>query len=310
MREILVYHWWSESSDRPPHLNLRSPLIHSIATLRGVNKELPVIVLDGSAEKIDYAGWDKRLNFLVIPISFHLAGYKDKAGWRNLSRLFDIWRYVNNNCTVIYSDLDVFWLKDPLPLVQDPSKFCFNKFNSGFFYYDRTAKDVHKFFNLFEAYTITSLNDDNFRVITRSYTDYNEWYYVLDETILTYMYVKMPELFNAIDIYEHLTPSSDCNDILNADTDRLKMLHCHGMSVENHLEQEEWRRKYNRGLAPLLIKELYENMCISIGERGIEELYGTELVQFPKVSLKKKGFVKRLLASKKDGGLYNLNEAL
>jgi hypothetical protein len=310
MKEMMVYHWWSEPSDRPPHLNLRSPLIHSIATLRGVNKELPVVVLDGSSQRVDYGGWDRKLKFLVIPITFSLSGYQDKAGWRNLSRMFDVWKYVNTDVTVIYSDLDVFWLKDPLPLVQNSDKFCFNKFNSGFFYFNRLANDVYRFFKIFEAYTITALNDDNFRVITRSYTDYNEWYYVLDETILTYMYVKMPELFNVVDIYEHLTPSSDCSDILAADPDGMKMFHCHGMIVENKLEIDEWRRRHNRGLAPVLIKELYDNMRISIGDRGIEELYGPSWTNAPKVSLKDKEFVKRLLSTKKDGGLFNLTEAM
>lgn len=304
---MIMYHWWSEETDYPPHLNLRTPLIHSIATLRGTGCTDSVIVMDVSEKPQSFNGWDRKLNFSVLRWKPILHTYQNKPGWKNLSRLFDIHEFCTTvDCYgVIYCDTDVFWLKNPYPLLQDPNKFCFNGYNSGFFYFDIRSPDVSNFFELFKAFTLTALNDDNFRVITRSYTDYNEWYYVLDETILTYMGVKMPHLFNFIDINEHLTPHA-MKDI-HTDASQAKMVHCHGTNIENHREKEEWRKKYNRGLAPLIIKELYDNMKKALGDE-VDTLY--EGFNFKQVSLFDKKFLSDLMATKNKDGLYNLIEAV
>lgn len=310
MNSVLLYHYWNDDA-RPPHLNLQVPVVHSIATLRAVNQDLKVIVLDGSDRPQDYHGWDRRLNFQVVPISFSLSGCKDKAGWRNLSRLFDIqafWHKIQEG-TVIYADADVFWLKDPLPLAKDPARFCFNKYNSGFFYFDKNSPEVQWFFELFKAYTLTALNDDNFRVITRQYTDYKEWYYVLDETILYYMYVKMPNRFNVVDIYEHLTPCGDFDNVFEIDIPRLKMVHCHDMIMENPYEEEKWRRAHNRGLAPLIYKEVYANLMRAVGENGARELYPKEFGKFKQVNIGDPNFIARLIETRNERGHYNLTGA-
>lgn len=312
MNTAVVYHWWIEKSDRPPHLNHRTPLVHSIATLRGVNKEIPIIVIDISEEKINYHNWDKKLNFHIVRRKPILKkDYSDKAGWKNLSRTFDIWNLVKGKDfdAIIYCDSDVFWLKDPLPLDQNADKFCFNGYNSGFYYFKPKSKDVERYFKLFQAYTLTSLNDENFRIITRSYTDYNEWYYVLDETIMTYMYHKMPELFNMVTVKEHLVPSCNKSEFANIDIKDIKMFHLHGTIVENNIEQEDWRKKHNRGLAVLLIDELRNNAIKAIGIKGIQEIFEKEYQSVKTTSMYDPIFIKRFLETK-EKGMFNLVKAI
>lgn len=306
MKECLIYHWWGNPSDRAPHLNHRTPLIHSIATLRGVNQTIPVYVLDISDEQVDFHGWDAKLNFKVIKWKPILAEYHDKAGWKNLSRTHDVHHFAQTipEDVIIYADSDVFWLSDPLPLHQNPDKFSFNKFNSGFWYYNKHSSMYKKFFSLYDAFIITSLNDDNFRVITRMYTDYNEWYYVLDETVLTYMYVKMPHLFNAVTALEHLVPSCNRSEITR--TQDAKMIHLHGTMVENPTENEDWRKRHNRGIACLIIKELHDNMVNAIGIDGVKTMFDKEYGFFKQVSIHDGSFIDKFLNTKVDG-MYHLN---
>lgn len=247
----VYYHWFPEPSDgRQPWRSLRCPIILSIATLRAADPHIPITVLC-DADWLQWGEYPQSLNFEVKHIPFHLKHYEDKAGWKHLSRLFDLNRHATG--TVIYSDSDVFWLKSPLPLAEDSVRFCSDGFNTGIFYYNSSSDIVKQFFELFEAYTIGALNCEEIRQLLKTYVGYEEWYYVWDEMTLTYMSRKHSDLFQKIPREEHA-----CARDLKEDIDfwRLKAFHCNGAVVYNQTTND----KHCRGLMCVLVKEWWESI--------------------------------------------------
>lgn len=309
MNTAVAYHWWSLESDSPPHQNIRVPIIGSIATLRAVDKTIPIYVLDCSDHDVDWHGYDKFLNFKIIKTQFFLKDYRHRNGWQNLSRIFDLRRTEIPEKILLYSDSDVFWIKSPLPLEKSPNKFCFNGTNSGLFYFDKTSPDVAQFFNLFEAFTITALNDESFRIITRQYTGQIP-FFVIDEQVLTYMHVKMRELFNTLDIPEHFTLY---NVTQHTDLSKLKNLHLHAVIVENPLEVIDWKKRWNRGATLIFIQELYDLMNSILSETQVQSMFDHQLMEFAKIhrtSFVDLEFQNRFLKSKDQDGHYHLLNAL
>jgi hypothetical protein len=246
----VYYHWFPEPSDgRQPWKALRCPIILSIATLRAADPHIPIKVLC-DADWLQWGEYPRSLNFEVKHIPFHLKHYEDKAGWKHLSRLFDLNRHATG--TVIYSDSDVFWLKSPLPLAEDPVHFCSDGFNTGLFYYDSSSDIVRKFFELFEAYTIGALNCKEIRQLLKTYVGYEEWYYVWDEMTLTYMSRKHRDLFQEVPREEHASARDLKEDI---DFWRLKSFHCNGTVVYNQATTNQSYKEHSRGLMCVLVKE-------------------------------------------------------
>jgi hypothetical protein len=307
MKECVVYHWWSDPHDESPVKNLRTPLMLGIATLRACNPDIPIYVIDGSATAKDFGNLAEMLNFKIVPSRCSLDSY-EVPGWRNLSRLFDIEKLseVIEEDVIIYSDADVFWLQDPLPLHQDTSKFCFNIYNSGLFYYDK-HKISPKFFEIFKAYAITALNDENFRYVSWQFSAPNPAYLVLDEAILCYMWHKHPYLFNKIDIKEHwMVGSVDPNNIETP----TKMAHAHGLSVYNRFATADWKKNYARGILPLLIEECYLRLTSVLDPN---EVYSEKEIDYYlplQVKMSDQHFLRTLLDCKNEEGLFDFMIAI
>jgi hypothetical protein len=270
--ECVVYHWWSEEYDSPPAENLRAPILYSIASLRGVDKTIPIYILDGSKKPQNWHYWSSSLRFKVIPTTFcYEAKYAHRPGYKHLSRIEDIWNTKIAEEKIIYCDTDVFWIRSPRPTVFDGQRFAFNKYNTGFFYYNRTSPLIKDFHELWHAYVITALNDENFRVISTQYHDYREWYYIADETLMSYMMHKMPQYFDTIDINEHFTVGMSVQGMPSPD--KIKMIHTNGMLVKNVFTGSE----HARGLLPLMIKECW-NAIEGIGQQKLEMLYTRQVL--------------------------------
>lgn len=316
MKPAVVYHWWHDPiKDIHVYNNLRVPLIISIATLRGSDPNIPIYVLNGSDVNVSWLDFPEKLNFKVVPYSFCLGDYRDRPGWNLLSRLNDVADFSKQieEDLIIYSDCDVFWLNSPFPVEQNPDKFCFDRYNSGFFYFDKRSANTQKFFELFKAYVLTALNDENFRVITRQYASEDSWTYVLDETILYYMSCKLDNIFNIVGPYEHLAPWTQAEIMRVIDFDKIRMMHIHGTSVKNELEHDYERHNHARGLSCILIKEFYERIIKVLKEDDLKLIFGSALDHYlPKqASLRDSDFIERWLLTKKSKGeLYQLNEAV
>lgn len=313
MKTAVIYHWWGYKTDAPPIANLRSPIITSIATLRGVNANIPIYVIDVSNDKQDWMDYPRHLNFTVIEQpAFLKKNYSHRVGYQNLSRLFDINRvqYDFPEDVLIYCDSDVFFLKDPLPLHQNSDLFCFNKYNSGFYYYNKQSENCKKFFEIFEAYALTALNDESFRYITKQFDDPKD-YFVLDETLMYYMYVKHRDLFGVVDAQEHFITSM-AQGGYEYKTESIKMYHGNGTFVINPYAKSQYEEKYARGLMCLGIYELYKNLKRALSVEDIEKMY-SELERrnfLAKQVSFNEDFLKKIVATKKESGHFYFTEAI
>lgn len=256
MKECVYYHWFACKEDSPAYANLRAPAIVSIATLRAVS-DVPIVVLDISDQATDWGGLDQKLKFTSIQIKPELERYRGLKGWQHLSRLFDLEKYASSE-TVIYSDSDVFWMKDPLPLTQKEG-FCFDGYNTGFFYYKRP---LEKFFEVFKAYTIGALNNENIRRLMKSHIGYDAWHFVFDEMITTYISKENKELVAIIPPEEHGCPRRFQSTSLS----EMKNLHFNGVYVRNPVFKNELEKDHCRGLAGLIIGEFAELLEKALGE--------------------------------------------
>lgn len=263
LNPTVYYHTFTGKNEFPAYSNLRVPTLLSIATLRAVNPDIKIVVLDGSENMCNHP-WGKykeSLNFQVWGTEFHLAKrWNHIRGWQHLSRLFDMNRRIpmfrrkdkTYEETAIYCDSDVFWVKDPLPLKWNKDGFCFDGFNTGFFYY-KPNDFMDQFFEIFEAYTISAMANKDIREILKSHVGYEAWHDVWDEMTMTFMAHHHRELINIIPLDEHCTARRKTPDA--------KMFHANGTMVSNRFPQREGEREHSRGLLCLVIKEFYENIC-------------------------------------------------
>ena len=85
----VYYHTFTGDNEFPTYKNLRVPTLLSIATLRAVNPDVEIIVLEGSNNLVNYT-WGEypdKLGFKVWHINFHLEeNWSGIKGWQHLSR--------------------------------------------------------------------------------------------------------------------------------------------------------------------------------------------------------------------------------
>ena len=329
MNSAFIYHWWAEkpedghgNEDGPPYTNLRTPIVPSIATLRAQNKDIPIYVLDGTNFDVDWGEFPEVLNFKVVKFEQTLKEYSHRPGWRHLSRIFDLQTFHKEipEDIIVYSDSDVFWFDDPLPLMSDPVKFCFNGYNSGFFYYDKKSNLVKQFFEEFNDCTMKALNDEVFREEVWSCRDQRHWYFVLDEAILEYLafypweqgHLKREEvdfLDVGMDLREHVT----ARELQRVNIHEMKMFHTNGLMVQNKFPKNSGEEEHARGLVCLLFKELYQSLKEVLTEDQISKIYKKEEMDhfFPmQIKFKDSRLVNKILLTKTDDGNFSLMDAL
>jgi hypothetical protein len=276
MDHRVIYHWWAHDSDPRQHCqNLRSPIALSIATLRAKNPEIKIDVLDCTSDfSVDRWGeWPSILDFTVYQQDpFLKKTYSHRPGYMHLSRIFDL-QSIKSDEMVIYSDADVFWFLNPLPLMRDGKKVAFNGYNTGFFYY--IPDQSQKFFEIFNAYTITALNNEIFRQELRKHVGYNDWYYVFDEMTMSYMFHEHTELFSKIDISEHCTIRD-----LSHNPSFIKMIHGNGAMMHNHLAKHAGEREHCRGLFCLIWKELWDGLNKVLDDDQIGQVFTSQELSY------------------------------
>ena len=268
-----VYHWWNYSNETPAYANLSAPIVLAIACLRSVS-DVPIIVLDVSDKDQEWGHFPDKLNFSIVKINPYLSKYKNNvAGWRYLSRFFDLNRHVQTD-TVMYVDSDVFWFKNPLPFLQTPNKMCINPWNSGFFYYQPTK--VKHFFHLFESYAMSAIFSGEIRNVMQTHIDWKGWYGVWDEMILKFMHDQNPELINRLSRNEH---SITC-EFVEADIDNIKMWHLNGLNVSNYVAKNADEQKHSRGLVGLTIKEFHSKIIQVLSESDLRMIYSQNEIDY------------------------------
>jgi len=282
---------------------MRCPTIVSIATLRGVNPNVPITVLDKSETPQDWGEFPEKLNFDVAhDPTFSCERYKNVvAGYKHLSRFPDLVSYTKDKDErVVYVDADVFWFRDPFPLAVTSSKLCIDGWNTGFFYYE--ARYANKWFDPFEAYMKSAIYSEELRDVLKQHVNYDDWYVVFDEQIITYLKKTNPQLIEIIPDCEHITGSR----LEELDPDTAKMLHFNGIMVHDNYH----RTRHARGLAGIIIQEFYDNICKSLDASDIEKIFTPHAMRLygsKRFSLFRN--LARLLETKTDR-LYRLDKCL
>lgn len=271
MEQCIFYHYWFWKPEAYNNLNV--PVIPSIATLRGVNPDVPIVVLDCSDHETDYGPFPELLNFKVERIvPTYRPQHKLFKGSNLLSRIMDIYRYAKEQGVkqVVYSDCDAFWLKDPFPLeLSDSPRFCFNGNNTGFFYYNTVTNE--EFHQVFHAYNLAAIYHREIREIMKRHVGYADWFDVWDEMTTTFMYKENPGLIDIIPKREHGIAREIKRN--NVDVAKMKMFHCNGTLVANEVYKADNEKEHCRGLVPFLVEELYDNMCRSIPKEYMDIIY-------------------------------------
>lgn len=269
MKVHACYHWWHYPDEPPAYANLRTPVVASIATLRAVS-DVPITVFDTSRKDAEWGHFPEKLGFRVQKVEPEMEYYSDIIdGWPYLSRLYDVRENAPECDALMYVDSDVFWFKNPLPFAKPPDKFCFDGWNSGYFYYDPKSDTIELFHEIFDAYTKAAIYSNDVRKVMKRYLNYDGWYGVWDEMMLTYMAHHHPNLFHLIPVEEHST----ARVLQYVSRDAVKMFHCNGTMVSSPFGKFGGEAKHSRGLMPLLVREFYEKLTKVLDEKDLGMMY-------------------------------------
>jgi len=295
MKPTAVYHWWSLPNEPPVYENLRTPIIASIASLRAVS-DVPIVVLDLSDFNVDWGYFPQKLNFEVIKHKPKLTPYQNLVeGWRHLSRIPDLYAWAQND--VLYVDSDIFFFQDPFPLSCVTDKFCWDGWNTGFFYFNPNAKLCQEFYEIFDSYCMSAIHSQEIRKLMKSYLQYDSWYGVWDEMILSFFKFEHSHLFNYIPLQEHTTAR------VLAQCPKPKVFHANGSLVSNPLTHEV----NARGLLPIMISEFFNNVIKVLSTSDLMKMYGQLLTHFENQKISLLENANKLEGCKDQNGHYHLN---
>lgn len=310
-KPVAVYHWWAHDGEPEPFANLRTPLLLSIATLRAVSA-MPIIVLDSSARLNNWAHFPDKLGFTINHIQPVYHKFESSLpGWQYLSRIPDIFNWLKIICpdcpTAMYVDSDVFWFKNPEPFSCDAENFCFDGYNSGFFYANLNSNSNQSFIDIFDAYVKTGIYSQDFRNIMKNYVGYDDWYGVWDEMVLAYMLKKHETLFRILPHTDHGTS----RNLTETHAAWFKMLHCNGTMVTNPLAKCSGEKEHCRGLMCLVIKEFYDNIRKVLDQTDIDMIFSqAEQAHYLPKQFSLLNNMKKLRDTKDSQGHFHLQNAL
>lgn len=262
---MVIYHWWCDNPKIKPYQDMANPVVPSIVVLRSHNKTIPITVLDLSNNPQDWGCYPDLLNFTVVRWTpkLDLRLYKSS---KLCSRVWDIWEYVKqigqNN--ILFTDSDIFWLKNPLPLNKQESDGRILKFycssNTGVWYFDKTSQisdDVIREWKFVISRVLIGDNDFFDELITEVPSATERHFQ--DEVAFGYLIKKHPNLYNPIDCEENYTIYRLMNK------ERLQDIKClHGLSAVLGSK---------RGLICLALKELKDAVQSVLTEKHINVVF-------------------------------------
>lgn len=135
----VIYHYWNDNIDDILSDSF-NPILCAISILRSFNQKINIIVLDRSNKNHDWSKFENLLNFTVVKIK---KRFQKNNGYcsDSFARIFDINDLISQFQfdTILFNDVDVFWLTNPLPLYnfeKTINKKYFNcNRNNGVFYF-------------------------------------------------------------------------------------------------------------------------------------------------------------------------------
>ena len=183
-----------------------------------------------------------------------------------VSRFWDVWAFANliPEEVVIYADSDILWVKDPLPLSNDPVlNFCGEIRGDGFFYFRARSLGSEVFLNTVRSMTLGGILSDELRTKMRI-SGYHTPMFLAE---MPYRYLVrngMTRGWSPIDLLE--------NYFLDDPADPVEPLarnyHCHsGQFGSGRLRGARKVIEFNEAIRKAL-HEKYANMLVGGGERG------------------------------------------
>lgn len=221
------------------------PILESIASIRASSKN-NIYVLDYS--KTNWKHWKEYLGFQTIDAklsfkpqsSFPLNPYM-------LAKPLELLHYSAQvpEENVIYCDADLFWVKNPEPLIGDLDKLC-SSWNTGLLYFNKNSRKVHRAIEMWKAYTYYALNDKEFFNKLFDCFSY-EYKFLHEEIIFRYIQTELVELGLSQDIKDYENCSVNITDYIQPykNTTKVKALHI---------------RTANKNLACYDVKEIYDRI--------------------------------------------------
>lgn len=283
MDHVVLYHWWGQGGKVAQ--NMAFPIILSIATLRAHNKDIPIVVMDLSEGIQDWEDYPNKLNFKVERLSTFLRIDVQKYGFEStnwhgvgkteskpidlhmMSRPFDYWkcgeRQPQNK--ILGCDSDIFWLKNPLPLIKEENEFI-SQFvvdgNLGLFYYDKRSSKAQATGKLWMALCLQAIYDPSFR---RELVDVTPHYpNIIDEMVMNWAISENIAMPTPTPMYENFHISGFRSFISEEEIKtKVKNVHCL-YSITGP----------ERGRFCQVVNELYDALASVLSDEDLEDIFG------------------------------------
>lgn len=152
------------------------PIMPSIASFRAFDTKTAVYVIDSTDHETDWGDWPRKLNFTVLrrPHAFRpfdgmcQAEYNESGlsiFWNLLSKPLDVYETVLELPHEVFmvSDADVFFIKDPWPLHDDPTQNFVCGTNTGFYYFHKYKPATAQVFETWAALCALALTHPRIR---------------------------------------------------------------------------------------------------------------------------------------------------
>jgi hypothetical protein len=265
-KPMVVYHWWGDNPQVKPYQNMASPIIPSIAVLRAHNRSIPITVLDLSCDPQEWGCFPELLNFKLVRWTPRLDLRLHKSS-KLCSRVWDVWEYAKQikQRNILFTDADIFWLRNPLPLVlQEPDgeiqKFYCSS-NTGVWYFDKTSEisdEVIRLWKFIISRVLIGDKDffDELSVIVPTALERP----FQDEVAFGYLLCQHPELYHPVPQEENYMIYRLMND---EPLDNVRCLHGLGAVLGS-----------GRGLICLALKELRDAVERVLSAKQMKMVFG------------------------------------
>lgn len=263
MNQALVYHYWNDGRDRKHYRNMAYPVVVSVATLRAVEPDIPVYVVDVSDEGGDWGFYPELLDFKVVhrPPQLPVPWSPDiglvRSTYKYCSSIFDVTSLAGEipEGTIVFSDSDIFYLEPFLPLEPGDKFNCTREF-VGHYYYDKAAVPATAFLSLWKKCITRGVEDLEFRRHAASY--YRLPRFFNQESVFVYLC----EVASVERSVRFLAEEEHCFEP-EYPHEGLKLFHFAGAHFGNR-----------RGLAALAIEEYRNALFKVLGEREVFDVFG------------------------------------
>lgn len=255
----IIYVWWNDAHTEPWR-DLRNPIMPSIATLRAVDHQVPIYVLDCSDEPHQWGRFPHRLDFQVIRSACNLPRLVPEPTRKLCGRVFLVDAFIKTipESKIMVCDSDILWLRSPLPMVPPITHFHGNCHNNGFFGFDKDSGQALHFLDTWKLHTLRALEDPAHReeVVRNYFVPFFN-----DEAVYCYVRHLCPDLIRELGVYWNFVDHREVDWASVAINSR-----------NYHFCHKTWGTE--RGIYALAIQEFYHRLEMVLSPEEIVMIFG------------------------------------